>query len=156
MPVLLSLLASSVWMNAQPSKPVDHPDELFRTLASLDGALFDSYNRCDLDKFATFFTGDVEFYHDKGGVTLGRQKLVESLKQNICGQVRRDVVPGTLEVHPIPGFGAVQMGTHRFHHPKAEQTEPIGEARFVHLWQHKDGSWKITRVISYGHIALPK
>jgi hypothetical protein len=25
-----------------------------------------------------------------------------------------------------------------------------------HLWQNKDGAWKITRVLSYDHHALPK
>ena len=35
-------------------------------------------------------------------------------------------------------------------------TEPVGEAKFVHLWQYKNGAWKITRVISYDHHALPK
>ena len=54
----------------------------------------------------TFFIDDVEFYHDQGGVTLGKQNLTESLKKNICGKVRRALVPGTLEV-PIHGYGAV-------------------------------------------------
>jgi hypothetical protein len=40
--------------------------ELDKAIASLDAALFDSYNRCDLEKFASFFTDDVEFYHDQG------------------------------------------------------------------------------------------
>ena len=142
--------------NAQsPPKPAT-PDELFRTIASLDGALFDAFNRCDLDKFGTFFIDDVEFYHDQGGVTLGRQSLTESVKTNICGKVRRELVPGTLQVYPMHGYGAIEMGVHRFHHPKAEATEPVGEARFVHLWQNKDGAWKITRVLSYDHHALAK
>jgi uncharacterized protein (TIGR02246 family) len=151
---LLAVLA--VRANAQsPPKPTP-PDELFRTIASLDAALFDAYNRCDPDKFGTFFVDDVEFYHDEGGVTLGRQSLTESLKANICGKVSRELVPGTLQVYPMRGYGAIEMGTHRFHHPKAEATEPVGEARFVHLWQNKDGAWKITRVLSYDHHAVPK
>ena len=50
-------------------------DELFRTLAALDAALFDSYNECDLEKNRTFFADDLEFYHDKGGLTVGADKL---------------------------------------------------------------------------------
>jgi hypothetical protein len=132
------------------------PDELFRTIASLDGALFDAFNRCELEKFGTFFIDDVEFYHDQGGVTLGRQSLTESVKTNICGKVSRELVAGTLQVYPMHGYGAIEMGIHRFHHPKAEDTEPVGEARFVHLWQNKNGAWKITRVLSYDHHALAK
>lgn len=133
------------------------PEELSRTLASLDGALFDSFNRCDLVKFAAFFADDVEFYHDKGGLTPSREKLVESVRNNICGKVRREVVAGSVEVHPIPGYGAVQMGVHRFYDSKAgEGSAPVGVAKFIHLWQHKDGAWKITRVISYDHRPAPK
>jgi hypothetical protein len=27
----------------------------------------------------------------------------------------------------------------------------MGDAKFVTLWQSKDGTWKVTRVISYEH-----
>jgi Domain of unknown function (DUF4440) len=130
--------------------------ELDKAIASLDAALFDSYNRCDLEKFSSFFVDDVEFYHDQGGVTLGRQKLTESVKNNICGKVTRELVSGTLQVYYMKGYGAVEMGVHRFHHPGHEDTEPVGEGKFIHLWQYKDGAWKITRVVSYDHHAATK
>lgn len=124
--------------------------ELDKAVAALDAALFDTYNRCDLEKFATFFVDDVEFYHDQGGVTLGKQKLVESIQKNICGgDVRRELVPGSLEVYHMKAYGAVEIGVHRFYHPKTNS--PAGEAKFVHLWQYKDGAWKITRVLSFDH-----
>jgi len=31
------------------------PADLFRAVALQDAALFDAYNRCDLDKFSSFF-----------------------------------------------------------------------------------------------------
>jgi hypothetical protein len=96
------------------------PDELFRTIASLDGAVFDAYNRCDLEKFGTFFTDDLEFYHDRTGLTRSRQSVVEAVKNNICGKVCRELVPGTLEVYPLDGYGAVEIGVHRFYPPNAE------------------------------------
>ena len=125
--------------------------ELDKAVAALDAALFDSYNRCDLAKFASFFVEDVEFYHDQGGVTLGRAALTESVKKNICGRVTRELQPGSLQVYFMKGYGAVEIGVHRFHHPGHEGTEPVGEAKFIHLWQHKDGAWRITRVISFDH-----
>jgi len=148
---LLLLLPLLVRADAQ-SKTT--PEELFRTIEALDGALFNSYNRCDLVKFGTFFIDDVEFYHDQGGVTLGRQKLTESVKENICGKVRRELVPGSLEVYPMRGYGAVEMGVHRFYQTKGE--DAVGEAKFIHLWRMKDGEWRITRVISFDHRALGK
>jgi len=71
----------------------------------------------------------VEFYHDQGGVTLGKQKLTESVKNNICGKVTRQLVPGTLQVHHMKGYGAVEIGVHWFHHPGHEDTE--GSAKRV-------------------------
>jgi hypothetical protein len=150
--VLTLLAAHGAHAVAQSKAGEPPPEELARALAAQDAALFDSFNRCDLEKFATFFVEDVEFYHDKGGVTLTRKSLVESVKNNICGKVRREVVSESLEVYPIAGFGAVQMGSHRFYELSAKPgSGPAGEARFVHLWQYKDGAWKITRVISYDH-----
>jgi ketosteroid isomerase-like protein len=140
----------------QPLESIQSQAELDKAVAALDTALFDSYNRCNLERFASFIADDVEFYHDQGGVTLGRAALTESVKRNICGRVTRELVPGTLQVYYMKGYGAVEIGIHRFHHPGHEDTEAVGEGKFIHLWQCKDGAWKITRVISYDHHAVAK
>lgn len=128
-------------------------DALFQKLAALDGALFEAYNTCNLDRFVTFFAEDVEFYHDKTGVSRGRQTLVDSLSKNICGKTRRDLIPGTLEVHPMDGYGALQIGAHRFCDAKAAKCDGSsgGVARFIHLWQQVGNDWQVTRVISFDH-----
>ena len=156
---LLPLL--QLWMtilSADAQSPTSGPksDELLRTITSLDGSLFDAYNQCDLEKFGTFFIDDVEFYHDQSGVSHGREEVIEAVRKNICGKVRRELVPGTLEVYPMRGYGAVEMGVHRFHQPKVDPNKPTGEAKFIHLWQNKEGVWKVTRVISYDHQSLRK
>jgi len=154
---LLALLVTRADSQAIPALENIHSQkELEKAVTALDAALFDSYNRCELTKFATFFTDDVEFYHDQGGVTLGKANLTESVKRYICGKVTRELLPGTLRIYPMKGYGAVEMGVHRFHHPGHDDTEGVGEARFIHLWQYKDGAWKITRVISYDHHAAAK
>jgi ketosteroid isomerase-like protein len=140
----------------QSLESIQSQAELDKTITTLDAALFDAYNRCDLEKFASFFVDNVEFYHDQGGVTLGRAALTDSVKKNICGRVSRELVPGSLQVYYMKGYGAVEMGVHRFHHPGHEDTESVGEGKFIHLWQYKDGAWKITRVISYDHHAAAK
>jgi hypothetical protein len=38
----------------------------------------------------------------------------------------------------------------RFLDPGAPEC-PVGEAKFLHIWQLKDGTWKLTRVVSYDH-----
>ena len=137
--------------NAQSARREPPPDTaLFRTIASLDSALFDSYNRCDLPKFASFIVDSVEFYHDQTGLMVGVTNLTEAIKQNICGKVVRQLIPESLEVYPMKGYGAVEIGRHRFHPPGAKPAE-TGGAQFIMLWQNNGGVWKITRVISFDH-----
>jgi hypothetical protein len=140
--------------HSQALEDIKSQDELNAVIAALDAKLFDSFNRCEVEKFVTFFDPGVEFYHDQTGLAVGTESLVQSIKENICGKVSRELVPESLEVHGMKGFGAVEMGVHRFHHPGRDDTEPVGEAKFIHLWRYKDGAWKITRVISYDHHAV--
>jgi hypothetical protein len=149
--VLLFAPLASLYSQTAPA-----PDALFLTIQSLDTQLFDAYNHCDLEKFGSLLADDLEFYHDKGGFSSGRQATVDGVKNNICGKVTRELVPGTLEVYPIANYGAVEIGVHRFHHPGDKGTNDVGEAKFIHLWQNKDGVWKVTRVISFDHHSLTK
>lgn len=105
---------------------------------------------CDLEKLGSLIDEKVEFYHDKAGNTFGRAALVEAIKNNICGKVTRELAPETLQVYTMKGYGALEIGVHRFHHP-GQSNDTLGEASFIHLWQCKDGGWKVTRVISYDH-----
>jgi len=146
------LLSGAVALaQTRQSKP---EDPLYQRIAPLDRALFEAYNTCDLDKLATFFADDVEFYHDVGGPMRTRATVVDAVKKNICGKTRRDHVPGTLEVHPMDAYGALQIGVHRFCDISLKQCDGTsgGLGRYVHLWQNRDGEWKITRVYSYDHV----
>jgi hypothetical protein len=134
-----------------PTQDTAEQEKLFATIQSLDTRLFDAYNHCDLQTFGSLLADDLEFYHDKTGLSRGRQTVVDAVKNNICGKVTRELVPGTLEVYPIAHYGAVEIGVHRFHHPGHEDTEGVGEAKFIHLWQETNGTWKVTRVISFDH-----
>jgi len=160
-PTLLGLMLMCVFSlpaGAQIAPPLDkiqNQEELNKAITALDAALFDAYNKCDLVKFASFIDENVEFYHDQGGVTLGREALTESVKKNICGTTTRELVPGSLQIYYMKGYGAIEMGVHRFHHPGHPEIGD-GEGRFVHLWQYKDGAWRVTRVLSYDHHAPGK
>lgn len=142
--VLTAIMLTSV--SAQSNKDADN---LFRTVQALDAQLFDAYNHCDLDMMASMVSDDLEFYHDKTGLAVGKQVFIEAIKNNICGKVTRELVAGSLEVYPLANYGAVEIGVHQFHHPGDPNN--IGEAKFVHIWHNKDGKWMVTRVISYDH-----
>ncbi len=149
--LLLLFVASATHSPAQPAGTAPPSGSLFQTVSLLDTELFEAVNRCDLKKLDTFWADDAEFYHDKGGLMVGRKNITDSIKNNLCGKVTRELVAGTLQVYPMNGYGAVEMGVHRFHHPGAQDHDVVGEAKFIHLWQNKDGVWRITRVISYDH-----
>jgi ketosteroid isomerase-like protein len=128
-------------------------DSLVSTVQALDTKFFEAYNHCDLATTSSMVAEELEFYHDLTGLSTGRQALLDALKNNICGKVTRELVPGTLEIYPIAKYGAVEIGVHRFHHPNDSE---VGEAKFIILWQNKDGAWKIARTISFDHHSLTK
>jgi ketosteroid isomerase-like protein len=146
-------LLLTVFLTALSVQAQTKPQSLFETIRTLDAQLFDAYNHCDLEKLGSFLADDLEFYHDVTGLTRTREANIEAVKNNICGKVTRVLVPGSLEVYPLKDFGAVEIGVHRFHHPGKDDAEPLGEAKFIHIWRNQDGDWKITRVISFDHHA---
>jgi ketosteroid isomerase-like protein len=152
---LLAGLAVPCCLVAQAPVPAAEQAELTRTVAALDTKLFDAYNHCDLKTLGAMVSDDLEFYHDQTGLMVGKAPFLAAIQNNICGKVERTLVPGTLEVHRLKGYGAVEIGVHRFH--KAGDDKDVGgEAKFVHVWQNKDGVWRVTRVISYDHESLGK
>lgn len=134
---------------AQSTQGLSLTDPLYKTVAGLDTALFDAYNACQINKLGSMVDDNLEFYHDQTGLAVGRQTFLDAIKANICGKVHRELVPGTLEVYPLKGYGAVEIGVHRFTHPNDPTS--LGEAKFITLWQLKDGEWKMTRAISIDH-----
>jgi hypothetical protein len=143
---IVGAVAIATCASAQPSADVDSVGR------ELDTRLFESYNSCDLAVFGELLAQDVEFYHDKGGLMVGRQPVVDAVQQNICGKVRRELVTGSLTSFPMDNYGLVQFGEHRFCTVGASTC--TGTGRFVHLWRRVDGKWQATRIISYDHKAL--
>src|SRR5258708_39074868 len=92
-------------------------EELTQTITALDKQLFDAYNTCNIERLGTLVTDDLEFYHDKTGLAVGKQPFLDAIKKNICGKVTRELVDGSLEVYPLHGYGSVGNGGDRFHHP---------------------------------------
>jgi hypothetical protein len=143
----------SLAANAQNTtfKPKDQ--QLYNTIAHMDSVMFNAFNSRNLEVMKTLFAPDVEFYNDGKGVT-GYDATMAGFKgifeNKQAADLRRELLTETLEVYPMPGFGAIEMGTHRFTH--TENGKPvIGVMKFVHVWQYKDGLWKVTRVVSVGH-----
>ncbi|WP_067037430.1 nuclear transport factor 2 family protein [Allomuricauda sp. CP2A] len=121
--------------------------ELYTTIARMDSIYFNAYNTCDMEKQAEIFDEDIEFYHDKGGFSKDKQALLESLEKNICGKVTRTLVDGSIEVHPIENFGAVEIAMHKFYN-KEEPNAKSKASKFIVIWKQIGDNWKISRVVS--------
>ena len=135
-------------MNAQ-NKVAD--DSLYKMIEQMDRVLFDAFNNRDIKTFKSLFTEDLEFYHDKGGLT-DYDYTVKSMEKTAAlnNGLKRELVPGSLEVYPIPNYGAMEIGAHKFCHTENGKLD-CGTFKFVHIWKKVGNEWKITRVVSYGH-----
>jgi Domain of unknown function (DUF4440) len=128
---------------------VHKPDsqELYDSIVGQDSIFFAAYNTCDLGKQAAYYDDSIEFYHDKGGLMTSKQEIIEGTRKYICGKVTRELIKGSVEVYPIKGYGAIEMGLHQFHNNQEPNLAPH-PSKFIFFWQHKNNEWKIKRVVS--------
>jgi hypothetical protein len=154
--ILLSfVLIALIFKTASGQTPKLTQQELFAAIAKLDSAMFAVVYTCHPDK-EKYFTPDLEFYHDKSGLTRTSKALMEISQKNFCDRknykLRRELVPGTLKVFPMDNYGAIQSGEHYFFETvDGGKEKKVGVAKFTHLWQFANGEWRISRVLSYDH-----
>lgn len=122
--------------------------ELYDAIVYHDSLFFDAYNHCRMDEMRAMISEDVEFYHDKGGLSTVKADILNAIEKNICNKVTRELIKGSIEVYPIKGYGAIQMGQHRFYNRLENPGVASRPGKFVTTWQNKDGLWKMTRIIS--------
>jgi Domain of unknown function (DUF4440) len=134
--------------------PAARGGSLFDSLAVADSLLFDAFFvRCDAEATIAMYSSDAEFYHDQSGLKVGAAAM-DAFRSN-CPRdkgVRRVIVPGSVRVFGIAGYGAVQLGRHRF--VQSDGTSDV-EAKFIQLWQRTSVGWRATRTISVDHRRLP-
>jgi len=126
------------------------------TILTLDKKFWNVYNTCDVDSFKKFLTDDLEFYHDKGGLTETSDKLVALVRNGLCSdpktKLRREAVKGTVKVFPLNNYGAIITGEHLFYLTENGNPERLVEAaKFTHVWKNENGIWRMSRVLSYDH-----
>ena len=150
--LLSSSMCSAAVAQIQTEKKVAVTQkELFTKVANLDSALFAAYNAKDLDRMKTFFTKDLEWYQDNGGLIDFEQVFInfESIF-NRDYKLKRNLIKESLEVHPIEGYGAMEVGSHQFRHIENGKLE-VGTFKFLMIWKNDNGNWKISRLVSYDY-----
>jgi len=138
---LLTLICFSTFTSYSQS------DDLYKTIVKLDSTFFNAYNTCDMATQRTFYSDSIEFFHDRSGLETSKEKILSATEKYICGKVTRELVQGSIEVSPLPGYGAVELGSHMFHN-KQEPNAKSHPSKFVIIWKNTNGNWTITKVIS--------
>jgi hypothetical protein len=124
---------------------------LYNEIAELDSLQFGAFNARNLDQLMNYFDGSLELYQDNTGV-----RNYDQTKQAFGGLFKmnyvltRKLIPGSMEVYPIKDYGAIETGQHTFSHVENGQLQ-VGTFKFMQIWQKKDGVWRVTREITYGH-----
>ena len=131
-----------------------------QAVRAADARYWQAFNRCDFDAMGELLAADVEFYHDKTGLTAGRQAVLDSLRNGPCAnpqrKLRREGVDAAERFNPLAGGFALLSGMHRFYATDAGKPERLdGQAEFSVVWQSIDGHWRMRRILSYAHGPVP-
>lgn len=145
------LIAAASSVTAQERKVAPTSQELFRTIEKMDSTMFAAFNTQNMPVFQNLFTKDLEWFQDNGGLlnyATVFSNFGKMFKQP--NKLTRQLVPGSLEVHPIKNYGAIEIGMHQFRHIENGKEE-VGTFKFLMIWKEQKGQWKISRVVSYDH-----
>jgi ketosteroid isomerase-like protein len=124
---------------------------LYNEIEQQDSLQFDAFNARNLDHLMYYFDSSLELYQDNTGVRnydQTKQAFGSLFKMNYV--LTRKLVPGSMEVYPIKDYGAIETGHHTFSHVENGQPQ-VSTFKFMQIWQKKDGVWRVTREITYGH-----
>lgn len=158
--VIRALLVLSIVMLVDLAKGQEsRTSELYKTLKNRDSLVFDvGFNQCNLAPYDTLISEDLEFYHDKGGITNGKIAFIKTVQSNICNgkdKPKRELVDSALNVFALYNngilYGAIQEGVHLFYIKEMNGWRHTATAAFTHLWLIENGCWKLKRVLSYDH-----
>ncbi|MBC7047371.1 nuclear transport factor 2 family protein, partial [Salmonella enterica subsp. enterica serovar Heidelberg] len=82
-------------------------------------------------------------------------KQCEARKAPGAWRSRRALLPVSLRVDPVPGYGAIEEGDHFFYERRGDGPEKlVGRAHFVQLWKKAPDGWRVARILSYAHQAV--
>jgi len=136
-----------------PAPELVPAQKLDEEIRDADGQVFAAFDACDVRRFAQFLSKDIEFYQDRVGEK-GYDRTLESMRDRCAEgiQLRRELIADSLEIEAVPGFGAIEAGTHRFYRKQPDGSEHLdATAQFTNVWVKASGAWKLLRVASFNH-----
>lgn len=133
---------------AQKNELLNSKIDLNKEIQKMDSLLFDvAFNKCNLELFKTIVSEDIEFYDDRTGLNTSFEKEIISFEDK-CSKpfsVTRKLVHSNASI--LGDYGAVQIGEHDFF----VDDKKVQKAKFITIWERKNGSWIVKRTISYEH-----
>jgi Domain of unknown function (DUF4440) len=152
-------LADEAPVNLTPG-PKASP-ELIDAVLRADAEFFKAVSdTCDIATVRRMVTDDLEFFHDKWGLTgTSGAQFVKSIEDKCQRQrdgidflSRRELVRESVKIYPLNKYGAIETGTHRFYAVASGRPERLTEvAQFTQVWKEENGAWRLARVLSYDH-----
>ena len=124
---------------------------LYETIIKQDSILFEAFNARDITALKSYFTDNLEVYQDNTGL-----RNYDETIQAFTGLFKMDYVLTrkpvieSIEVYPVKNFGAIETGQHIFCHTENGKLE-CATFKFVHIWEDKNGQWKVAKIITYDH-----
>jgi hypothetical protein len=92
-----------------------------RKVNELDAGLFQAFNHRNSEAMRPFYATDVEFFHDQVGRTLNQDAVIATFRDKFEGDyverhqiVQRELIKQSFRVFPIPVYGVLEVGNHRF------------------------------------------
>jgi len=154
-------MATAAPVAAQTEGAPPPPQSVIDALAARDLELFTAFfDRCDPVAVRAMLTDDMEFFHDKGGLTSTSGDAFAADLRGHCDRLktgedfasRRELVPGSVKVYLLNNYGAMTMGEHRFYKLTPGKPDEMTETgKFIIVWKLDGGAWKLARVVSYDH-----
>lgn len=140
-------------LDLQPAPALMPHPELVAEITEVDRQVFEAYQACDLARYASFLSSDLEFYQDNVGVR-NREQILASMKNRCNEGIRliRRLDEKTLVINAVPGSDAIEAGTQRIYSIQADGSEHLdATVQFNHIWTKKTGKWQLLRVVSFDH-----
>ena len=152
----LLLIISLIFRNSCTAQlPPEHP--LYQSILTKDSLLFDvGFNNCDIRQYEMLLSDDLQFIHDKDGVS-DKTKFMYDLKNGLCKepekrQVKRYLLKESTAIYPLSKngivYGAIQNGKHIFY--ETPDSQP-GIAEFSNVWLLEGEDYKLTTSLSFNH-----
>ena len=139
-------------LDLQPAPALLPHAELVAEIRDVDRQVFEAYQNCDLSQYARFLSRDLEFYQDNLGVR-NRSQILTSMK-NRCNEgihLLRRLDEKTLVINAVPGYDAVEAGTHSIYSVQEGSEHLDATVQFTQIWTKKTGHWQLLRVVSFDH-----